>query len=124
MGIVKKKPRGKPFQKGFDERRNIEGAPKRGESHAEVYTNLMNMTAEENAEYFGRNNEIGRAFAKMPKGIPIKMILAGRNLIAEIFEPSTGRMQMIMERTEGKVPQPLTGSGDDGKIVIIVKRED
>ena len=126
MGILKKKPRGKPFQKGYDERRNIEGAPLRGESHAEVYSKLMNMTAEDNADYFGRDNEIGKAFAKMPKGVPVKMILAGRNLIAEIFEPSTGRMQMIMERTEGKIVQPITGVGENGAIehVITVRREE
>lgn len=114
MGILKKQPRGKPFQKGFDERRNIEGAPKRGESQAEVYGKLMDLPAEDLADLYGRDNELGRAFAKMPKGVPLKILLAGRNLAAEMFEPSTSRMNMIMDRTEGKVQDKLdlTSNGE------------
>ena len=117
--IAKAKPRGKPFAKGFDERRNIDGAPVRGESQAEVYTKLMNLPAEDLAEYFGLSNELGRAFAKMPKGVPLKILMAGRNIAAEMFEPSTSRMQMIMDRTEGKVVDKLDVNANTVQRVII-----
>ena len=118
MKVIKKKkmPRGKPFQKGFDERRHLTGAPARGESQAEVYGKSMNMTPKDIVLLVGRDSDLGRSYAQMPDDVPMKILLALRNLAAEMFEPSSGRMTMIMDRTEGKVMDKLDLSNKDGTL--------
>ena len=112
----KQMPRGKPFTKGYDERRNLTGAPSRGESHAEVYNKTMNMTPQDVVLFVGNNNDLGKMFIKMPKDIPLKTLLALRNIAAEMFEPSAGRMVMMMERVEGRVSDRLDLSNTDGTL--------
>lgn len=105
-------PRGIPFKKGYDERRNLIGAPKRGESHAETLDFALNLTPEKVVELIGRDNDLGKAYANMPKDVPMKVLLHLRVLAAEMFEPSSGRYGQIMERTEGKVETPIKHSGN------------
>lgn len=104
---LKKKSRGKPFKPGYDERRNLLGAPKRGDSYAEHFDKSVLMTPADVVALIGRDNDLGKAYAQMPSDVPLKTLLALRNIAAEMFEPSAGRMGMIMERTEGKVGDKL-----------------
>lgn len=112
----KKMPRGKPFQKGYDERRNLLGAPQRGDSYAEHFDKSVQMTPAQIIELIGVDNDLGRAFLNMPQDVPIKMLLSLRNIAAEMFEPSAGRMVMMMERTEGKLSDKVDLSNSDGTL--------
>jgi len=112
----KKKPRGKPFVKGYDERRNLLGAPLRGDSYAEHFDKSVQMTPAQVVELIGKDNDLGQAFCNMPQDVPLKMLLSLRNIAAEMFEPSAGRMAMMMERTEGKVTDHLDLSNSDGTL--------
>lgn len=99
----KRKAGGKPFEKG-DKRINRAGAPKRGESWAEVWKRISNMTGPEVAEY-------GLSFAKtlreLPSTVTLKEIAVIRSFISIINDPTPGLLNAAMDRVEGTPRQTL-----------------
>ena len=85
---------------------NPKGAPKRGESWKEIIDTVSKLTAEQIRQSVG-NNDLGRAFQQMPKGIPMRDLVVMRVFSALMFEPQSGLWNTLIERVEGKVPQPV-----------------
>jgi hypothetical protein len=100
----------KPGQSG-----NLAGAPKRGESWAELIKQYSDMTPEEIAT---KASSIAGQLKKIGGGISMKEAVIIRIFAALMFEPSSSLWKELMERTDGKVPQPVTGTGKDGALVI------
>src|SRR3990172_392795 len=105
----KMKPRGKPFAGRNDPRVNLNGAPKRGESWREIIDSVGKMFAEEISAEVG-NNDLGRAYRQLPRGIAMKRLVVMRVFAALMFEPTAGLWNPLMERVEGKVIQPISVS--------------
>ena len=91
----------KPGQSG-----NPNGAPKRGESWREIIDSVGKMFAEEVSAEVG-NNDLGRAYRQLPRGIAMKRLVVMRIFTALMFEPTAGLWNPLMERVEGKVIQPI-----------------
>lgn len=112
-GTVKKKPRGRPFQKNNpvtgakDERINRAGTPPRGASLKEILDYYDQLTADEIAEMLPAG-DLKRAYLQMPKGIAMKHLKAIRINAAIMFEPSPGLIREVHDRTDGKVEQPVS----------------
>lgn len=109
------KPRGRPFPKGVAQ--NPTGAPKRGESWAELFNEIGNMTGEQVADkalmWAGK-------FKKFPKGVTLKQLVVIRAYAALLDESNARLLKEVMERAEGKLAQPVTGAGDNGELVVKV----
>jgi hypothetical protein len=112
----RKMPKGKPFVKG-DPRINYKGRPPKDTSLTEALRDIMDRDAQDAAELFGgKTTELGRFFLMLPKGIKLNVILAARNITAEISEPNARRLQEMMNRLEGKVPDKVDLSNTDGTL--------
>lgn len=117
VATAKKKPRGKPFTRN-DERINRKGAPKRGESWAEIITRIGDMTPSEAAEYC---KAIAAKLKKIGDGITLKEAVVMRVYAALLFEPSPGLLNSFMDRVEGKPDQPITS---DGALRVLIEYAD
>ena len=102
-----KKPRGKPFTGKNDPRNNLAGAPKRGESWAEIIKRIGEMTPVEAAD---RANEIAKQLRKLGGGLTLKEAVVIRVYAALMFDPNASLLNSFMERAEGKVVQPVSGN--------------
>lgn len=99
----------KPGQSG-----NPAGRPKDGESWAAIIASVGNMYPEDVVDIVGQNNDLGRAFAQMPKGVQMKYLINFRVFAALMFEPTNGLWKELMERVEGKVTERVdVTSGDE-----------
>lgn len=90
----------KPGQSG-----NPLGAPKRGQSWAEIITEIGNMTGPEVSKLAGK---IGKEFATLDPGVTVKTLVVIRVYGQMINEPSPGLLNAFMDRVEGKPNQPLS----------------
>lgn len=112
----KAKPRGKPFGKNDpvtgekDERINRAGAPTRGASLKEIFDYYDQLTAEEIAEQLPPG-ELKSFYLKLPKGIAMKHLKAIRVFAAIIAEPTPGLLNLVQDRTDGKVPDEVNHKG-------------
>lgn len=111
----KGKPRGKPWKKG--QSGNPAGAPKRGESWAEIIKRVGDMTPAEAAQ-FARG--IAGKLASLGDGITLKEAVVLRVFASLMFEPTAAMLAVLMERAEGKVQDKvdLTSDGEALKVVI------
>ncbi len=115
-GKTATKKRGKPFAKGADERRNLLGAPKRGDSWAETIKVIGEMDGPSIAALWDTQH---REFGKLPEGITMKQLVVMTVYAALLREPSPGNWRELMERAEGKVKEQVELSGDEEKPFII-----
>lgn len=99
-----KRPRGKPFTGKNDPRNNLTGAPKRGESWAEIIKRIGELTPSEAAT---RSLELAQQLLKIGDGVTLKEAVVLRVYSSLLFEPQPGLFNAFMERTEGKVKQPI-----------------
>ena len=115
------KPRGKPFPKGVSG--NPAGAPKRGESWAEIIKKFGDMTPVEASE---KAIEIGKQLKKFGGELTLKESVVVRIYAALLFEPQASLLNSFMDRAEGKVSDrvELTGKDGAGLVVKIVKASD
>ena len=109
------KPRGKPWPKGVSG--NPAGAPKRGESWAEIIKRLGELTPVEAAE---RCVALAEQFLKYGNSATLKETVVLRVYASLLFEPQPGLLNAFMERAEGKVRDQLELSGDSAAPVRIV----
>ena len=91
---------------------NPNGRPKDGESWSAIFSEVMNMNTEEILAFIPKNNPLGREIAKMPKKVRMKYLIAIRVSQALMFEPSSGLLNSVMERMDGKVKDKLELSGN------------
>lgn len=120
---AKKKPRGKPFTGRNDPRINLAGAPKRGESWAEIIDRIGNMTPAEAAEHA---QSIAGKLKNMGGAMTLKEAVVIRGYAALLFEPTSSLMNVYMDRTDGKVKEQIDvtsngntlGQADDARLEI------
>ncbi len=98
---------------------NPKGRPPIDNSWAGIIREVMGMNAETLATEMGGNtNELGHALLKLPRGVPIKRLLAARLIAALMFDPTPGLVNALMDREEGKVAQPVDIKAKVSKVVI------
>jgi hypothetical protein len=108
------KKRGNPKWEKGGKSPNPAGRPKDGESWAAIIAAVGNMYPEDILELVGRNNDLGKQIALLPKGVQMKYLVTARVFAALMFEPTQGLWKELMERAEGKVETPLKHSGEIG----------
>jgi hypothetical protein len=93
---------------------NPAGRPKDGESWAAIIAVVGNMYPEDILELVGRNNDLGKQIALLPKGVQMKYLVTARVFAALMFEPTQGLWKELMERAEGKVTEKVdvTSNGE------------
>jgi hypothetical protein len=89
----------KPGQSG-----NPKGAPKRGESWAELFKELGNLTPAAAAR---KCHAIAGQLQGLGDKITLKEAVVLRVFSALLFEPSSGLLNAVLDRVEGKVAQPI-----------------
>ena len=98
----KRKPTPSAWKKG--QSGNPNGAPKRGESWREIWDKIGNLTPKEAAEH---SKVIAAQIASIGDKVTLKEAVALRVYTSLLFEPSSGLLNAVMERTDGKVMQPI-----------------
>ena len=95
---TKRKGRWKPGESG-----NPKGAPKRGQSWAEIIKEIGELTPDE-ARAMSQ-----KIFAQIQLGnkITLKQAVVLRVYAALLFEPQPGMLNILIERAEGKVSLPV-----------------
>lgn len=89
----------KPGQSG-----NPKGAPKRGESWAEIIKRVGEYTPPEAA---ARSLELSKQLLKIGDGVTLKEAAVLRMFGAILFDPQPGLVNILIERAEGKIIQPI-----------------
>ena len=118
MTTAKKKPRGKPFEKG-DPRINRSGAPRSGLSWREILDQIGNLDGAEALERAGR---IFADLKKYPNGVTLKELAAISYYIRMINDPNGSLLTAVADRTDGKVKDNVdVTSGNEPLILRIVK---
>jgi hypothetical protein len=110
-------PKGKPWAKGVSG--NPKGRPKDGESWAAIIKKVGDMYPIDIIAFIGKDNDLGRMLAKLPQRVQMKYLVTARVFSALMFEPTSGLWKEMMERTEGKVAQPITAEGNFVNKVVI-----
>lgn len=103
---TRKTPIGKPFQKGGDPRINAGGRPKSQQSISYWLNEYGNLTP---AQLADRCKQYAADLKKVKGDMPVFAHIAIRALMGQINEPTPGLFALILERTEGKVTQPIGG---------------
>jgi hypothetical protein len=98
----KGKPRGKPWPKGTSG--NPAGAPKRGESWAEIIKRVGDLTPSEAAE---AALLLAKDLLKLGDGVTLKQAAVMSMFRQSINDPQPGLLNILIERAEGKVATPL-----------------
>lgn len=96
---------------------NKAGAPKRGESWAEIIDRIGNMTPIEAAEHA---KAIAGKLKSMGDAITLKEAVVIRGYASLLFEPTSSLMNVYMDRTDGKVTDNLNANVEQS-IELIVK---
>lgn len=109
---AKRKPTPASWRKG--QSGNPKGAPKRGESWAEVVTRVFNMTGAEVADYA---MPLAKQLRTIGETVTLKEAVTLRVAVALMNEPTPGLFNAVMDRVEGSPRQSLEVTGDDDKPV-------
>lgn len=99
---TKRKAPPKAWKKG--QSGNPKGAPKRGESWAEIIKRVGEYTPSEAAE---RSLALAKQLLEIGDGVTLKEAVTLRVYASLLFEPQPGLLNAFMDRTEGKVTQPI-----------------
>jgi hypothetical protein len=97
---------------------NASGRPKDGESWSGIIKAVGDMYPEDLLTFIGKDNDLGRSIAQYPKSVQIKYLITARAFAALMFEPSSGLLNAMMERAEGKIPQAIDVNVDVTKLSI------
>lgn len=106
MAVIKKKTttkrkgNWKPGQSG-----NPKGAPKRGQSWKEIYNAIGNLTPKEASEYC---HAVAGKIGSIGDRVTLKEAVVLRVYAALLFDPDARLLNVVMDRDEGKVTQPVT----------------
>lgn len=115
---AKKKPRGKPFQKGVVQ--NPAGAPKRGKSWAELFNSIGELTGGEVAEKAVAL--WAKQFKALPKGVTLKELVVIKAYAALLDEGNARLLKEVMDRAEGKVKDQVDVTTDGKELSIRIVR--
>lgn len=84
---------------------NPKGAPKRGQSWKEIYNTIGNLTPKEAAEYC---SAVAKKIGTIGDQVTLKEAVVLRVYTALLFDPDARLLNVVMDRDEGKVTQPVT----------------
>ena len=109
---TKPRGKGKPWPAGVSG--NPKGRPKDGESWAAIIKSVGDMYPADLIAFIGKDNDLGRMLATLPKDVQMKYLVTARVFSALMFEPSSGLWKELMDRVEGKViaPVDITSNGE------------
>jgi phage terminase large subunit len=113
----KRKARNPTGKGGFGERPqdiNVGGAPRKGQSWAEVVKRITDMTRDEAMEYVGKNTRLGKLLKELPPKLPLKDAMVFASIVHYGREPNARMFQALTDREEGKPKEPTVG-GDSEK---------
>jgi hypothetical protein len=102
---------------------NPKGRPKDGESWAGIWRAVTNMTPEELLGIVGTKGDLANAIKKYPQNVQMKYLMAIRIMCATMFEPSSGLLNSMMEREDGKVPDKIDVNSKGEHRVIVEYRD-
>lgn len=108
------RPRGRPFPPGVSG--NPAGAPKRGESWAELFNAIGDLTGEEISERAVRLWQ--KTFKSLPKGVTLKELVVIRAYAALLDESNARLLKEVMDRAEGKITDKIELSGKEYKVTL------
>lgn len=93
---------------------NPKGRPKDEESWAGIIRAIGDMYPEDILEFIPKNNDLGRMMSKLPKAVQMKYLVTARVYASLLFEPSSGLLNALMDRVDGKVVQgvDMTSRGE------------
>jgi len=97
---------------------NPKGAPKRGESWAEIIKRVGEMTPGEAAQ---SSLELAQKLLSIGEGVTLKEAVVLRVYAALLFDPDARMFNAVMDRAEGKVKQPF--SIEDADIENAIEHE-
>jgi PBSX family phage terminase large subunit len=107
---------------GFGERPqdiNVGGAPRKGQSWAEVVKRITDMTRDEAMEYVGKNTRLGKLLKELPPKLPLKDAMVFASIVHYGREPNARMFQVLTDREEGKPKeQPQQSGGESAALVI------
>jgi len=116
-----KKPRGRPFPKGVSP--NPAGAPKRGQSWAELFNSIGDLTGGQVAEKAVKLWT--KQFKALPEGVTLKELVVIKAYAALLDEGNARLLKEVMDRAEGKVKDQVdVTSGGNELTLTIVKASD
>jgi phage terminase large subunit len=121
----KRKARNPTGKGGFGERPqdiNVGGAPRKGQSWAEVVKRITDMTRDEAMEYVGKNTRLGKLLKELPPKLPLKDAMVFASIVHYGREPNARMFQALTDREEGKPKEPTAG-GDDNKAPFSIPAE-
>lgn len=106
---------GKPFEKGHDPRRNLDGRPPKGQAIADIYREILDA---EEVEF--RIWKDGEEKTQMLRGQPTIRHRMGLVLLGMAMSGDIAAIREMSDRTEGKVAAAnaqieATATGGDGK---------
>lgn len=111
----------KPGQSG-----NPAGAPPRGESWAELFTNIGNMTGEQAAKF--ATKILAPKLRKLPEGVTLKELVVVKTYTELLDKIPARLLKETMDRAEGKAAQSIdiTSKGESvvPTVIEIVKKYD
>lgn len=110
------KKRGNPAWTKGGKSPNPAGRPKDGESWASVIKAVGEMYPDDLLAFIGRDNDLGREIAQLPKGVQMKYLVTARVFAALMFEPTSALWKELVERAEGKVTERVDLSNQDGTL--------
>ena len=107
---MEKKKRGNPsWQKG-GKSPNPSGRPKDGESWAAIIKSVGDMYPADIIAFVGEQNDLGQMLKSLPQNVQMKYLVTARVFASLMFEPAQGLWKELMERSDGKVSQPIEGN--------------
>jgi hypothetical protein len=95
---------------------NPAGAPKRGESWAELFNIIGNLTGDEAAERAVKA-WTGKLRA-LPKGVTLKELVVLKAYATLLDEGNARLLKEVMDRAEGKIADKVVGPGEEGEHII------
>lgn len=109
---------GKPPANGFKKGKsgNPAGAPKRGESWAELIKNIGEYDGPAAANYAGF---LSKQFNNLTPNVNLKTLVVLRVYASLIDDPQPGLFNALMERAEGKVKDQVEVSGSPNKPLVV-----
>ena len=101
---------------------NPKGAPKRGQSWAELFNSIGDLTGGQVAE---RAVKLWvKQFKSLPEGVSLKELVVIKAYAALLDEGNARLLKEVMDRAEGKVKESLDVTSGGDKIIVTIRGDE